>query len=154
MGLFLFCMIFCGAISRVVNGSCCVHVRHKTRAFIVSIFTIVSFIMIAIACMNEDIPFFFWVAVGASVFQGISQSFGEAMFLGFLKGFPSKTVGYISCGTGFAGIFATATLLICKAIPISNQAMCFMVCPTVFLYYYCFSWLVNQTKKYEYIPEG
>ena len=76
------------------------------------------------------------------------------MFLGFLKGFPSKTVGYISCGTGFAGIFATATLLICKAIPITNQVMFFIVCPTVFLYYYCFSWLVNQTKKYEYVEEG
>ena len=68
MGMFLFCMIFCGAISRVVNGSCCVHVRHKTRALIVAIFTISSFIMIAFACINDNIPFMFWVAVGASVF--------------------------------------------------------------------------------------
>jgi hypothetical protein len=51
MGLFLFVMILFGAISRVVNGSLCVNVRHKVRIGIVSLFTAFSFLMIAIACI-------------------------------------------------------------------------------------------------------
>jgi hypothetical protein len=72
MGLFLFFMIFFGASSRLVNGACCVNVRHLTRIGIVTCFTLFSFFMIAFACMNKDIPWFFWVAVASSIFNGIS----------------------------------------------------------------------------------
>ena len=113
-------MILFGASSRLVNGACCVNIKHITRAGIVTIFTSASFLMIAIACMNEEHQIFFVVAIAASIFQGISQSFGEAVFLGFLKGFPHDLVGDVSTGTGFAGIFATGTLLGAKAIGISN----------------------------------
>ena len=115
-------MISFGAASRVVNGNCCVNVAHTTRILIVTIFTVISFMMIAIACMHEESKsiFYFQVAVFASIFTGIAHSFGEAVFLGFLKGFPSYTIGDVSVGTGFSGIFATGSLLFAKWIGMSN----------------------------------
>lgn len=135
-------MILFGAGSRLVNGACCVKIDHLTRIGIVTIFTLSSFIMIAISCMNSDkSDAFFWVAVAASIFTGISQSFGEAVFLGFMKGFPGDMVGHISAGTGFAGIFATGTLLGSKAIGMKNQTLFFIEAPTILVYYLAFGWL-------------
>ena len=75
------------------------------------------------------------------------------MFLGFLKGYPSYMIGDVSCGTGFAGIFATTTLLSCKALGISNQAIFLAEAPSILLYFFAFKWLVDQKKKYRFIPE-
>jgi len=68
MGLFLFFMIVFGASSRLVNGACCVNIKHTTRVGIVTIFTSTSFLMIAISCMNQDKQIFFVVAIFASIF--------------------------------------------------------------------------------------
>jgi len=45
---------------------------------------------------------------------------GEATFLGFTKGFPHHVVGFVSSGTGFAGISGTCTLLLLQGIGLSN----------------------------------
>ena len=95
----------------------------------------------------------FWVAVASSIFQGVSQSFGEAVFLGFLKGFPSHMIGDVSTGTGFAGILATFTLVFARAVGLTNQALLLIEAPTAFAYFFCFKWLEVQTRKYEYVPE-
>ena len=55
---------------------------------------------------------YFYLAIFASVLVGIASSVGEATFLGFTNLFPSHTVGFVSSGTGFAGISGTMTLLI------------------------------------------
>ena len=141
MGFFLFFMILFGAGSRLVNGACCVNIRSTTRIGIVTIFTFTSFISIAICCINKDISQFFYLAIAASIFTGISQSFGEAVFLGFLKGYPSDMIGDVSAGTGFAGIFATCSLLGSKAIGLSNQALFFIEAPTIIVYFLAFYWL-------------
>lgn len=143
MGVFLFVMILFGAMSRIVHGRFFVRVRHTRRILIVTVFTIMSFVLIAMACIKDDIPSMFWVAVLASVLQGISQSFGEAIFLGFLKGFPSYMIGFTSSGTGAAGIFATGTLLGARAANISNQTLFFIEAPTIIVYYFAFRWLDN-----------
>lgn len=75
------------------------------------------------------------------------------MFLGFLKGYPSYMIGDVSCGTGFAGIFATTTLLSCKALGISNEAIFLAEAPSILLYFFAFKWLVDQKKKYRFVPE-
>lgn len=72
MGVFLFLMILFGATSRYIHGRFFVRVRHTRRILIVTIFTIVSFILIAIACIEDTLPAMFWVAVLASVLTGIS----------------------------------------------------------------------------------
>ena len=143
MGLFLFFMIIFGASSRLVNGACCVNVRHLTRIAIVTCFTLFSFFMIAFSEMNKDIPWWFWVAVASSIFNGISQSFGEAVFLGFLKGYPSGLVGDVSAGTGFAGPFASGTLLLSKYFGMSSELLMFLEVPTIFVYFFAFKWLVD-----------
>ncbi len=54
--------------------------------------------------------------------------------LGYMKLFPSHLVGYISSGTGFAGILGTLTLLILHAINLSNTFVFLVVIPTIFVY--------------------
>jgi len=76
--------------------------------------------MIAVACIYDNIPWMFWFAILSSIFTGVSQSFGEAVLYGFLKGFPSYMIGYVSTGTGFSGVFATAILLVFRSLKISN----------------------------------
>jgi hypothetical protein len=75
------------------------------------------------------------------------------VFLGFLKGYPSNMIGDVSCGTGFAGIFATSTLLTCKALGISNEALFLVEAPTILLYFFAFKWLSDQKKLYPLVPE-
>jgi nitrate/nitrite transporter NarK len=112
MGFFVFFMKLFGLISRFVNGSCCVRVAHTTRMWIVSFLTFVSFLAISYACTHNDNPAMFNLAIGASIFTGISQSFGEAVYLGFLKGFPPDLIGDVSTGTGISGLFGTITLAV------------------------------------------
>ena len=112
-----------------------------------------SFVGIAVASYYSDNEEFFYLALFASVLTGISCGMGEATFLGFLKGFPSHTVGYVSSGTGFAGIFGTLTLLVLQSINLSNQAIFILATPTVCIYFGAFSWLNKQKKSYRFIQD-
>jgi hypothetical protein len=56
-------------------------------------------------------------------------------------------VGDISAGTGFAGPFASGTLLISKAVGLSSQILFFIEIPTIFIYFFAFKWLVDQKKS-------
>ena len=72
MGVFLFVMILFGAISRVVHGRFFVRVKHMNRVLLVTMLTITSFVLIAVACIEDTEPPMFWVAVLASVLTGMS----------------------------------------------------------------------------------
>jgi len=76
---------------------------------------------------------------------------GEATFLGFIKGYPSHVVGFVSSGTGFAGISSTSTLLILQGIGLSNQAIFLIVMPTYFVYIACATWLNKQKQLHPYL---
>jgi hypothetical protein len=102
---------------------------------------------------ESDSIFYFWVAVFASIFTGIAHSFGEAVFCGFLKGFPSYMIGDVSVGTGFSGIFATGTLLFAKWIGMSNTTLFMIETPSIIIFYFAFKWLDNQRRLYPYIKE-
>ena len=114
-------------MTRVANGTILVNVPHMIRITAVSCLSITSFSLIALASFNaptkdEKDPTIIWfvIAVCASCLIGIASGMGEATFLGFLKGYPSHTVGYVSSGTGFAGISGTVTLLILKGIGLAD----------------------------------
>ena len=141
MGAFLFVMLFFGAISRFVHGRFFVRVKHTKRILIVTFFTIISFVVIAMACIDDTTPSMFWVAVLASILIGISRSFGEAALLGFMKGYPSYMIGYSSSGSGASGFFASATLLTARTLNISNQVLFFFETPMIIIYYFAFKWL-------------
>ena len=151
MGAFLFVMILFGCIARYLHGRFFVNMKHTNRILIVTFFTLCSFVMIATASMENTIPQMFWIAIAASLFTGFSQSFGEAVFLGFLKGFPSYMIGYASTGTGVAGIFATGSLLLVRFIGISNSTLFFVQAPSIILYYIAFKWLDVKRRKYKFI---
>lgn len=63
--------------------------------------------------------------------------------MGFLKGFPKHLVGYVSAGTGLAGIFATLTLFFAELFKLPKQVLMLIELPTVVLYFKAFSWLVQ-----------
>ena len=84
-------MILFGALSRLVNGACCVNIKHTTRIGIAAAMTLISFIAIAICCMNSDKPGYFYVAITASVFTGVARAFGEAVFLQTCVTFSNPT---------------------------------------------------------------
>ena len=117
-------MTFFSILTRVANGTVLVNVPHMKRIGYVSMLSIASFSLIAMASWNagtaKDGAEWFVVAVMASCLIGIASGMGEATFLGFLKGYPSHTVGYVSSGTGFAGISGTMTLLMLKGIGLED----------------------------------
>lgn len=113
-----------------------------------SVLNLVAFILIAMACRDNAWSIMFWVAVLASVLTGMSQGFGEALFLSFTRRYPSYTIGYVSAGTGAAGIFATGTLLLVRYFKVSNHALFLMEMPTVLIYFLAFKWLDVQMKTH------
>jgi hypothetical protein len=52
-------------------------------------------------------------------------------------------VGDVSAGTGFAGPFASGTLLIAKSFGLPSAILFFMEVPTIFVYFFAFKWLVD-----------
>ena len=112
MAGFSIVMILFSIFTKTVNGLYLLNVSYMTKLSVVCSLTFVAFSLIALAsyhspgALDKDVSiYWFVVAVLASSFVGIAQGLGEANFLGFLKGFPSHTIGYVSCGTGFAGLF-------------------------------------------------
>jgi hypothetical protein len=112
MGVFQFAMTIMSIITRFTYGFALVNIHPMTKIRAVSGLAILAFVLVAVAAFNSEHKAFFAVAVIACVFVGISCGLGEATFLGFLKGFPGHLVGYVSSGTGFAGLSGTGTLLV------------------------------------------
>ena len=67
----MFVMILFGAISRYVHGRYFVKVPHIKRIGLAAILILISFILIAIACFYDHLPWMFWIAVMASILTGI-----------------------------------------------------------------------------------
>lgn len=101
--------------------------------------------MIVFATIHHENKNYFWVAVGASVFTGFATGLGEATIMGFLKSYPPGHVGDVSSGLGFAGLFATVTLLSLKAFGLSNQSIYLVAIPSVAIYQGAFYWLTRQS---------
>lgn len=133
-----------GILTRYLHGAFCVQVKHIHRAQFFAVCTGVSYLILIACLMMKPSPNLFFVVLGASTMQGIANTFGESLFMGFLKGFPPQTIGYASAGTGLAGILATGTLLLTETIGLPKHYLFMIVLPTVVLYYQAFKWLVNQ----------
>ena len=160
MGVFQFAMTGISVLTRFANGTFLINVRHMVRFSMVVILGIVAFSLIAFASYegseHEGDPAyqnFFYVAIFASVLVGMSTSMGEATFLGYCNGFPSHVVGYVSSGTGCAGITGTFTLLILQSLDLSNQAIFLLATPTMLIYLFSALWLNKQKQAFKFIPE-
>ena len=112
MGVFQFTMTVLSICTRFTYGLALVNVAPMTKIRVVSAFAVLAFLLVALASWQHEHKAFFAVAVAATVFVGISCGLGEATFLGFLKGFPGHLVGFVSSGTGFAGLSGTGMLLL------------------------------------------
>ena len=96
----------------------------------------------------------FYFSLIASILIGVQSSLGESTMIGFLKNFPGETVGFYGSGTGFAGIFGSGTLIILKAIGLSDAAIYLIASPTLVPYMFSFWWLDKQKVKYVFIQES
>jgi hypothetical protein len=134
MGAFTFILALVIFFSRLANATILVNWPSLRRSYIVTTMGIVAFVMVAYACHRDDDPNFFWLAIAASVFCGIGSGIGEAAIISYLKGFPSHLVGYVSSGTGFAGISGTFGLLALKAANLSNFTIYLIMAPTLIIF--------------------
>ena len=142
-------------LMRYVNGTCLVNIKHLTRFYAVTCLGVTAFCLVAIACYEGDnggSDSFFFVALFSSVLVGMSSSMGEATFLGYCKEFPHHVVGFVSSGTGFAGISGTGTLLVLKGLGLSNTSVFLISSPTYLIYVFSARWLQSQKNKYEFVP--
>lgn len=155
MGLFLFLMSGFGVSFKLLHGVKCVNIPHMTRAWFFIISTTISFgLFVCITVSPNRSQVLFYLALFASVLQGCATSFGESLFMGFLKGFPNYLVGDVSAGTGLSGILAAGTLFIVDTFDIKFWQLFIFELPTVLIYFWAFKWLVKQKETYQYIAES
>lgn len=110
MGAFQFAMTGISFLTRFANGTIFANIKYMTRFWIATILAVCAFSLTSWACFEGEKAYFF-LAVFASVCMGMSSAMGEATFLGFCNNFPSHVVGYVSSGTGCAGLTGTFTNL-------------------------------------------
>ena len=72
MGYFLLFMRAAGVLSRYINGACCVTINHVRRMQMVTIFSVISFLGIAVAAANTKDVSYFYVALFCSIFMGVA----------------------------------------------------------------------------------
>lgn len=155
MGLFLFLMSGFGVSFKLLHGVKCVNIPHMARAWFFIISTTVSFVLFVCITVSPNRSLvLFYLALLASVLQGCATAFGESLFMGFLKGFPSYLVGDVSAGTGLSGILAAGTLFIVDTFNIKFWQLFILELPTVVIYFWAFKWLVKQKETYQYIAEN
>uniref|UniRef100_A0A7S3CKN5 Battenin n=1 Tax=Strombidium rassoulzadegani TaxID=1082188 RepID=A0A7S3CKN5_9SPIT len=112
------------------------------RVWLVTASQTLGFLLVSVSCFNSRDPQFFFLALLACLFVGLSQSVGEASFLGFLKQYPSHFVGFASSGTGFAGIAGTLLILFLnQAMAIDYAWIYLWTAPLFALFIVSFNWL-------------
>lgn len=84
----------------------------------------------------------------ASILFGTTSALGESTSIGFLKDFPSSTVGFFGSGTGFAGVFGSGSILILSSFGLPLGAVYILMTPTFLIYYLSFFWLNSKHKRY------
>lgn len=148
MGAFQFAMTGVSVLTRFANGTIFVNIRHLVRFWITAMLALAAFALISYASYKgdhalpgEDVSGYFAVSVGASVLVGMSCAMGEATFLGYCNGFPNNVVGYVSSGTGCAGLTGTGGLLVLRAAGFSDEAIFAAASPTVLIYIGAALWL-------------
>jgi len=113
----------------------------------------VGYVLIGVACLNEEYIASFYVSLFASVILGVVSALGESTILGFCKGFPSSIVGYFGSGTGFAGVVGSGVVLLTSLVfKVKNiGTLFFIVTPTAIIYFLAFWWVYNKKSKHPYI---
>jgi hypothetical protein len=59
-------------VSRYIYGSCFLNLSYITKSLIISILSIISFVLMAVASYESSNIFYFYLAIVASVFTGLS----------------------------------------------------------------------------------
>ena len=133
----------------MINAKYLLTTSHLKRMHYIIFCMAFAFFLIAMCCFDPgDREVFFWISLIAAILQGSACALGETTTLGFLKGFPSKCVGFFSSGTGFAGIFGCSFLILLKAASFSDGTIFLIAAPTLIPYLLSWHWLSKQQKLY------
>lgn len=141
-------------VAKVVFSKYFLRTPHAYRMWFVTILMSAGFILISWCTMGTQQPdgldpskeYKFWISLVATTFIGVACALSESNLLAFLKGFPSKTVGYWSSGTGLAGLFGTSLLLLFVALGLKNWQIYLVPLPLMIPFLYCALWLVKKSK--------
>jgi hypothetical protein len=135
-------------ITRFANGTILVNIEHPKRFFASACLATCAFFLIAFASFHgedkdsgKDESGYFWVAIAATMLVGCGMAMGEATFLGYCRGFPSHVVGYVSSGTGCAGLTGTGTMLVLQSIELKNSTIFLIASPSMLIYLSAIYWL-------------
>lgn len=148
MGFFQLLMsTFVVAIS-FACGTVLVDLPHYTKFWLATTLMVIAFLLVTIACWFNTIPALFWVAVFASILMASGKGVGEATFLGFCNLYPKYVVGYVSQGTGIAGLSGVLVNLVLQSLGVPLWLTFLLLLPTPLIYQKCAHWLRLQTQKY------
>jgi len=108
------------AATRFVNAFFLLNFSHVSRILISTILMLLSFLLLAFSLMESDsLTGFYWCLVSC-VLHAISQAFGEATILGYLKALPSDLVQTFGSGTGLSGFAGVISVLVLVGLGMSH----------------------------------
>ena len=139
-------VIFSGAI-KVINVRYLLIINHLTRVIISTIFMIIGFVLMSIATSATS-SWGFGVSMVATIFTGLSSSWGEALAIAFMKFYPPEFVGSFSSGTGLAGVGGVAFILGLRAAGLADSFIFIIMLPFSGVYFICWYFLYNRWRKY------
>ena len=84
----------------------------------------------------------------ATIFTGLSSSWGEALAIAFMKFYPPEFVGSFSSGTGLAGVGGVAFILGLRAAGLADSFIFIIMLPFAGVYFICWYFLYNRWRKY------
>lgn len=125
-------LVFLGIIVWAINAIWLLKIRHRIKNLFVAIsFTLGICLLILSKKYNT-----FWLCVVGIWFVGCGCSLGDAVNLGFLKGFPPTIMGSYCGGIGFSACVGSITFLILKISKVGFEivfAWMLVFCPLYFL---------------------
>eukprot|EP00033_Pygsuia_biforma_P001179 GCRY01001340.1.p1 GENE.GCRY01001340.1~~GCRY01001340.1.p1 ORF type:complete len:404 (-),score=92.04 GCRY01001340.1:107-1318(-) len=144
LGVITFANSALGIVSRGVNAFWLESVGYGIRMTANGLFMLVGLLGVAV---STHVNFVFCVC--SVLFVGVSSSFGESVFLGYIRKFQPDLVSYWSSGTGWAGVGGALLYLVFVSFNFSNMLSFLLLTPLVFIYYGAFFLMVKKPSADE-----
>ena len=141
-GLIPWANVAFGFLSQSLNAFACPKIPYFIRILITCTLALTALIGMAIS-----VHISFWACLLMILLVGGASSFGESVFLGFLRNYNSGYVGAWSSGTGFAGVFGSVAYLLFAALNLGNTVSFLLLVPLVFIYAFCYFVALTKPDK-------
>ena len=147
MPLVTFMLVGFDMFMQCANVRWFLHIPHIIRFLFVTAMSATAYVLMSISsAATSDWGFF--LGLFAAVLMGLSQCWGEAVMLGFLKSFPSELVTGWGSGTGFAGVGGTLLWVAYRAGKVPTFIVYLSVLPLFALYLGSLFYLNSVRKRF------